>query len=128
MMTVKLKDAVESTDILRQLAGVKLKGRAAFNVAKMLKQLEDELNLFNETRTKLIQQYADKDENGELKINPDTNEYMFSDENMSKFVEEINGVLNGEIEVNANKLRLEDLEDSDFTPVQMMALEAFVEE
>jgi uncharacterized membrane-anchored protein len=128
MMTVKLKDAVESTDILRQLAGVKLKGRAAFNVAKMLKQLEDELNLFNETRTKLIQQYADKDENGELKINPDTNEYMFSDENMNKFVEEINGVLNGEIEVNANKLRLEDLEDSDFTPVQMMALEAFVEE
>lgn len=128
MMTVKLKDAVESTDILRQLAGVKLKGRAAFNVAKMLKQLEDELNLFNETRTKLIQQYADKDEDGELKINPDTNEYMFSDENMNKFVEEINGVLNGEIEVNANKLRLEDLEDSDFTPVQMMALEAFVEE
>lgn len=128
MMTVKLKDAVESTDILRQLAGVKLKGRAAFNVAKMLKQLEDELNLFNETRTKLIQQYADKDENGELKINPDTNEYMFSDENMNKFVEEINGVLNGEIEINANKLRLEDLEDSDFTPVQMMALEAFVEE
>ena len=104
-MTVKLKDAVESTDILRQLAGVKLKGRAAFNVAKMLKQLEDELNLFNETRTKLIQQYADKDENGELKINPDTNEYMFSDENMNKFVEEINGVLNGEIEINANKLR-----------------------
>ena len=70
---------------------------------------------------------------GAQMLSESSGKYVFydlfnSDENMNKFVEEINGVLNGEIEINANKLRLEDLEDSDFTPVQMMALEAFVEE
>lgn len=128
MITVTLRDAVNNTDILRQLSTMTLKGRTAYDVGKLLKRLEDELNLFTETRTNLINRYANKDENGELVIDPETQEYKFTEENMRAFVDEINAVLDREIEINANKIKLDDLGETTFTPMQMMALEAFIEE
>ena len=36
-------------------------------------------------------------------------------------------LLNSEIEINANKLNINDLEEMEFTPSEMIALEPFVE-
>lgn len=127
MITVTLKEIVESQDVMRVLSNKPLRGRAAFKVARLLKKLETELTTFNDTRIKLIESYAKKDENGQFVTN-EKNEYQFDQENANKFVEEINKLLLEEIEIDANPILIDEIEELDFTPSEMALLEPFMDE
>ena len=127
MITVTLKEIVESQDVMRVLSNKPLRGRAAFKVARLLKKLETELTTFNDTRIKLIESYAKKDENGQFVTN-EKNEYQFDKENADKFVEEINKLLLEEIEIDANPILINEIEELNFTPSEMALLEPFMDE
>lgn len=127
MMKVTLKDIVESQEVMRVLSNKSLRGRVAFKVARLLKKLEAELTTFNDTRVKLIESYAKKDEAGNYVTN-DKNEYQFDQDNANKFVEEINKLLLEEIEIDANPILVNEIEDLDFTPAEMAMLEPFMDE
>jgi len=92
-----------------------------------LREVDKELTLFNETRSNLIKKYGEKDEKGELKIDENGN-CKFIPENIEKFYSEMDDILNNIIELNANKIELKDLENLDFTPIEMVVLEPFIEE
>lgn len=126
-MKVTLKDIVESQEVMRTLSNKPLRGRVAFKVARLLKKLEAELTTFNDTRVKLIESYAKKDEEGNYVTN-DKNEYQFDQDNANKFVEEINKLLLEELDVDANPILVDEIEDLDFTPAEMAALEPFMDE
>lgn len=127
MMTVTLRDIVDSQEVMRALSGKQLRGRAAFKVARLLKKLEIELATFNDTRVKLIENYAKKDEEGKYVTN-DKNEYQFDDDNANKFVEEINKLLSEQIEIDANPILIDEIEEINFTPAEMAILEPFMDE
>ena len=127
MMKVTLKDIVESQEVMRTLSNKPLRGRVAFKVARLLKKLEAELTTFNDTRVKLIESYAKKDEEGNYVTN-DKNEYQFDQDNANKFVEEINKLLLEELDVDANPILVDEIEDLDFTPAEMDMLEPFMYE
>lgn len=127
MMKVTLKDIVESQEVMRTLSNKPLRGRVAFKVARLLKKLEAELTTFNDTRVKLIESYAKKDEEGNYVTN-DKNEYQFDQDNANKFVEEINKLLLEELDIDANPILVDEIEDLDFTPAEMAALEPFMDE
>ena len=127
MMKVTLKDIVESQEVMRTLSNKPLRGRVAFKVARLLKKLEAELTTFNDTRVKLIESYAKKDEEGNY-ITNDKNEYQFDQDNANKFVEEINKLLLEELDIDANPILVDEIEDLDFTPAEMAALEPFMDE
>ena len=127
MMKVTLKDIVESQEVMRTLSNKPLRGRVAFKVARLLKKLEAELTTFNDTRVKLIESYAKKDEEGNYVTN-DRNEYQFDQDNANKFVEEINKLLSEELDIDANPILVDEIEDLDFTPAEMAALEPFMDE
>lgn len=126
-MNVTLKDIVESQGVMRTLSIKPLRGRAAFKVARLLKKLEVELSTFDDTRMKLIENYAKKDENGQFVTN-EQNEYQFDKENADKFVEEVNKLLAEEIQIDANPILISDIEELNFTPAEMAVLEPFMDE
>lgn len=127
MIKVTLKDILDSQEVMRTLSNKQLQGRAAFKVARLLKKLENELATFNETRIKLIENYAKKDEEGKY-ITNEKNEYQFDENNANKFVEEFNKLLLEEIEIDANPILINEIENIDFTPTEMVALEPFIKE
>ena len=126
-MNVTLKDIVDSQEVMRLLSNKPLRGRAAFKVARLLKKLESELVTFNDTRIKLIENYAKKDENGQF-ITNEQNEYQFDEDNANLFVEEINKLLTEEIQIDASPILLNEIEELNFTPVEMTLIEPFIEE
>lgn len=128
MIEITLKDLLDSAEVLRKLSQKQLKGKTAYNVARVLREVESEFNLFNETRQKIVQQYGEKDENGELKINTTTNEYVFSEENLKTITDEINNILGSTVNLNANKIGLDEIENVDFTPAEMMLIQSYIEE
>ena len=127
MITVTLKDIVDSQEIMRSLSNKPLRGRAAFKVGRLLKKLETELTVFNDTRVRLIETYAKKNEDGTYATN-DKNEYQFDADNANKFVEEINKLLLETIEIDVNPILIDEIEELDFTPADMVMLEPFIEE
>ena len=126
-MIVTLGNIVDSQDVMRSLSNKQLRGRVAFKVARLLKKLEVELTTFNDTRLKLIESYAKKDEEGNYVTN-DKNEYQFDGDNANKFIEEFNKLLSEKIEIEANPILIDEIEELNFTPAEMAVLEPFIEE
>lgn len=127
MINTKLSNIVESADIMRELSNKTLKSRAAFKVARLLRELEKEFTLFNEKRMELIKEYAQKDENGEIKSD-DKGNVTLDNDRLTEFYQCLEELLNTEVEINADKIDLADLGDTVFTPAQVISLEAFIEE
>lgn len=126
MITVKMSELLNSTETLQSLAQKSLKAKLAFQVGRMLKAADKEIQDFNETRMKVITKYGEKDENGEL-ITDENNNCKIDPNSAAAFNTEFNELLNSEIEINANKIKVEDLENLDFTPSEMINLEPFIE-
>lgn len=126
MITLKLEDLVNSTEALQKLSNTSLKARPAFTVSKMLKEAEKELANFNEVRMNLINKYGEKDEDGKL-ITDENDNCKITAEHINDFSNELQELVATTIEINANKLTLEDLGNADFTPSEIAALEPFVD-
>lgn len=127
MITLKMSDLLNATDTLQKLSQKELKARLALQIARMLKEAEREIQNFNEIRMNLIKKYGEKDENGEI-ITDDNGNCKIIPESVTVFSKELNELVEMEIEINANKIKLDDLDNLDFTPGEMVALEPFLEE
>ncbi len=127
MIKIKMSDLLNSTETLQKLSQKELKARLALSIARLLKEAEREIQNFNEVRMNLIKKYGEKDENGELVTDESGNCKILPD-GVETFSKELNDIIGTEIEINANKLRLDDLDNLDFTPSDMAVLEPFINE
>ena len=126
MITVKISDLLNSTETLQKLAQKDFKAKLAWSIARLLKSAEAEIQSFNDTRMNLIRKYGQKDENDEL-ITDENGNCKIEQESINEFTNELNELVNTEVEINANKIDINLLEDIDFTPSDMAILEPFVD-
>lgn len=126
MITIKLEELINCAEGLKNLSQKQLKARTAYTVGKLLKVADAEMNEFNEARMKLIKKYGEKDENNELITDENENVHI-PNESVEAFNSELQDLLSASIELNANKIKLDDLDDVDFTPSEMTQLDPFIE-
>lgn len=126
MIEVKMQDIVNGTEALQSLAKKEMKARLAYTISKLLKSADAELTNFNETRLNLIKKYGEKDEAGEL-LTDEKGNCKIAPESVSDFTNELNDLLNTSIELNANKININDLDSLNFTPLELNNLEGFIE-
>ena len=117
---------MDSVSTLQKLSQQDFKAKLAWSIARLLKAAEVEVQAFNEARMNLITKYGEKDENDEL-ITDEKGNCKIIPDNVSTFNAELNELLASEIEINANKINFELLEDLDFTPSDIAVLEPFIE-
>lgn len=127
MITLKMSDLLNATETLQKLSQKELKAKLALSIARVLKEAEREIQNFNEIRMNLINKYGEKDDQGEL-ITDDKGNCKIPPEGIDTFTKELNELVNTDLEINANKLKLSDIESLDFTPGDMAVLEAFIDE
>lgn len=126
MINLKLETLINSAEGLKGLSQKKLKAKTAYVIGKILKAADAEMASFNETRMELIKKYGEKDENGEL-VQDDKGNVRVSQESIENFSNELKGLLDTEIEIAGNKIKMDDLGDVEFTPQEMAQLEEFIE-
>lgn len=126
MITVKISDLLNSTETLQKLSQKDFKAKLAWSIARLLKSAEAEIQSFNDTRMNLIKKYGEKDENGEI-ITDENGNCKIQSGDVDIFGKELNELIESEVEINANKIKMDLLEDIDFTPSDMAVLEPFVE-
>jgi len=81
---------------------------------------------FNEARMNLIKKYGEKDNNGEI-ITDDNGNCKILPTSTEVFSNELNELIGSEIEINANRIKIEDIENINFTPAEMTQLETFID-
>ena len=126
MIKVKISELINSTEALQKLANTKLKAKLAWQVARLLKTADLEIQIFNDTRMNLIKKYADVDEDGEI-ITDEKGNCKISADNVTQFNTELSELLDTVIEMNVSKVSIDDLDNADFTPAEMNTLETFID-
>lgn len=125
MIKVKIADILNGTETLQKLAQKDFKAKLAWSISRLLKAAEQEIQNFNDTRLSLIKKYGEKDENGEL-ITDEKDNCKIVESNVKSFNDELNELIVTEVELNANPIDIALLEDLQFTPADMAALEPFI--
>ena len=126
MITVKISELLNSVETLQKLSQKDFKAKLAWQIARLLRSAESEIQSFNETRMNLIRKYGEKDENGEL-VTDERGNCKITEGEVNDFNIELNDLLNSTVEINANKIDIDQLEDLDFTPSEIAILEPFID-
>lgn len=127
MINVTLQNMLDSMPVFQNLIGQKLTARGAFKVSKLVKAINKEYEIFDETRRTIVEKYADRNEAGEIQTNEDGN-VQIKKELEQDFITELQNLLQTELELNAPKLTFVEIENCEFTPAQVEILENFVED
>lgn len=126
MIKVQLNSLLNGIQVFQEISNTALPVRAAYNVARLIREIEKENQLFDESRRKILDKYGEKDENGELKIEENGNIHILPDK-IADCNRELNDLLTTEIEINAEKIKIDDIEDVKLTPAQLTLVDAFFE-
>lgn len=119
MIELKMIELINSIEALREINSQVLPMRAAFQLARISREVQKEYDTFETARKKLLETYGTKEENGNYKI---------SKENVEDFNNEINDLLQIDIQLNIEPVVLEDLEDINISPQNILYLEKFIKE
>lgn len=128
---MKLLEIINSQSTLAELNNCKgLSSVTAYRIAKNIKLVNEELKVYNDQRIKLLENLANKDEDGKpiIKAENGTQEYDLTDENKLKLQEEVNKLLEEEINMDIKKVSLEQLDGAGLSPAQLSTIEYMLEE
>ena len=68
MIKVTIYDLLSANPVLHTLRGKSMVGPGAFAVARLIREVQKELETYDQSRMEIIEQYAEKDENGQMKV------------------------------------------------------------
>ena len=124
-----IKDILDSMEALNKLNNAHgMSSVVAFRIGKNIKAIEGEVKVFDDVRTKLLEEAANKDENGKPIIDKDTNQYDVPVDKLEALEKEIKKLQNEEIKVDIKKLSLDDVEKADLSPRELMSIEYMLED
>ena len=121
---------IEVTDMLsvyEELKEIKMPFKLSLILAKNISMLKEEQNFYIEREREFATKYLDTDENGHF-IQQDNNSFKIKEGLVDECIEARNELNNFEVEVNLRTIPVHLLEDMEFTPNQLTALEMLIEE
>ena len=126
MITMTVNDLLNVIPVLRELLNKPFKGSTAFKLARLMRELDRETTLFEEARQKLAEKFGVRDQDGNLTFDENGN-IQLQPEKLSECNEEMLGLLNTTLEINAEKIPMEAFDDIDIAPAQVMAIDTLVD-
>lgn len=126
MIKTTINEILNATPVLRELAVKPFKGAMTFKIARLIRELDKETALFEESRSKLAEKYGVRNEDGELDISAEGN-IKLQEDKINECNEELSNLLLTEVEINADALPVNAFDDIEIFPVQAIALDAFIE-
>ena len=129
MSQMVIKDILDSMEALNKLNNAHgMSSVVAFRIGKNIKAIEGEVKVFDDVRTKLLEEFANKDENGKPIIDKYTTQYDVPSDKLEALEKEIKKLQNEEVKVDIKKLSLDDVEKADLSPREIMSIEYMLED
>ena len=126
MIEVKMSEILSALPILEELSKKTFKGIIAFKIARVIKKLREESEIFNEVRRKAVENFAEKDENGNLIISND-GIIKIQEDKINECNILILEILNEVVKLEIEKLPLELFEELEFSPEDILKIEFLIQ-
>ena len=121
-MKMKLLQLINAERALGTLGNTKgLSSITAYRISKNIKSILEEIKTYNDTRTKMCEEYADKDKEGKPIIKD--NKYIMSTEKEIQLNEELGKLLDEDVDIQIKKVSLEDINKAGLSPLELDSIE-----
>jgi len=111
-MKIKLSQIVNSVESLNKIVEIKLPVKVAYKVNRLINKINPELKTYNESRETLVKEYGDEQEDGSWKV--------VDPVKLNEFAIKLTELLEVEIEVEFEKIKIEDLGEALIEPKNMV--------
>lgn len=127
MIELTVKEVMESVGVLNEIMEQPFHGALAFKISRIIRELRKEVESFNTERDKIIRVFSEKDENGKPVLLENGNIKIRSDL-VKECNDEFEKLLGTSIEINAEKLDLNELDEIEITPKKMESILVLVDD
>jgi hypothetical protein len=118
-MMIKLSQVYNSMEALNRLSELPIPVTISFKLAKLLKQLTNEIELLEKLRQKLIKQYGKEDETGNFTV---------LEENKEVFFKEFTDLLNTKITIEFEPISIDLIKNLNLSISDMSRLDYLFKE
>lgn len=126
-MKLKLGQLVNADPALKKINNAHgLTVMRAYVIAKNIKKIAPELEIYEETRGKLLEEKADKDSEGKAII--EGGNYKLSSNARREALDEISQLQQNEVDLDLTQIELEDLNSAGLTPQELLSIEFMIKE
>lgn len=126
MIKITMNELLNVIPVLRELSTKPFKGATTFKIARLMRELDKETTLFEESRQKLAEKYGARKEDGSLDVMEDGT-IKLQENKIQECNEEMMNLLATEIEINADKIAVEAFDDIEISPSQAIAIDALID-
>ena len=127
MIETSIKDIIGGKEVFKRLVEMPLNIKVAYNIARIIREIEKENKTFEDTRQKLLFKYGEKDSSGQLIINQN-NQITIIPEQINNYNKEIQELLDEKIKLNVEPISLNDLGEIQITPAEIYQINMFIKE
>ena len=126
MINVTVRNIIESVPIFRRITSETFNMGAAYKIARLIRELDNEYELFEKARADLINKYGEKDEEGNLK--EQDGKVSLKPDCIKDFNEAVQDILNNKVEINAEPIEIEYLSEIKISPTDIILIMPFIKE
>lgn len=127
MISITVNEMINIYGTLNELMSKNFSGKNAFNIARLARELNKELETFDQARKQVVDKYTLRDSDGNPVVDEQGNIKVIPDK-VEECNQDFSTLLNSQLEINAPKLDESILtEIGDITPAQAMALEPIID-
>lgn len=106
-MKIKLNDIVNDYSKFTELTEIKLPLKTSYKIQKANDKIMSEVKQFFKQKDKIVQEYGEENDQGGFSVKP---------ENKETFKKEINDLLELEVDLDIEKVKIEELGDIQIEP------------
>lgn len=121
-MILKAREIKNLNETIGALLPLQLKMPFAYEVASIAREVRENDFMINTMRQEIIERFAKRDDNGQMIINEEDGTVEVEDGKYAELNAELDELMNRDIELKSNKIKLVDIKDLDLTVGQISAL------
>lgn len=122
-MKLSNEKIINSISILRDISQKQLPIKASYKIAKNIKNINRELEVYDEERKKLIELHSQTDDNGEVATNESGNIVFKDEKSWKKDIEELLSIEN---DIEIHEFNIDDLEGCNMSPAELIAIDFMI--
>lgn len=126
-MILKAREVKELNNTVNALLPLQLKMPFAYEIAVVAREIHDADAKINVMKQEIIERYAKRNSQGELIIDNETGTIQVEENKISQVNKELDNLYTRDIEINLNKIKIENLKDLELTVGQIATLIPLIE-
>ena len=126
MVEIKTKELVECFEALQEVSKKEFPARAAFKIARLMREINNEYQLYEKSRNDIVMRYVERDENGDP-VRLDDERVKIQSGKMEECSKELNELMETTLNINVEKINLDEFGDNAIAAEQLYKMMNFIE-